>query len=208
MSFNIRPACQNDAAFIAEMMCLSMGSLADYLFENARQPVAMLMKNLVARNAGRFGFGIAFDAEEEGKPLGALVSCSGARLAILNVAVLPQIFSVMGIMPALRFLWRGYRLPGGVEAEKDEYYVSNVGVHPSAQGHGIGSRLLVYAEQKAQACRLAKCSLIVSLHNANAFRLYQRTGYQVVEIVHDKNENLGYHRMVKQLSQPLITGLQ
>jgi ribosomal protein S18 acetylase RimI-like enzyme len=200
MSFDIRPARQSDAAFIAEMMYLSMGSLADYLFENARQPVTTLMKNLVTRNTGRFGFGIAFVAEEEGKPLGALVSCSGARLATLNVAVLPNIFSVLGIMPALNFLWRGYRLPGGVEAEKDEYYLSNVGVHPSAQGQGIGSRLLAFAEQRARASRLAKCSLVVSLHNVNAFRLYQRTGYQVVETVHDKNEILGYHRMVKQLS--------
>ncbi|MDO9300859.1 MAG: GNAT family N-acetyltransferase [Anaerolineales bacterium] len=200
MSFIIRPARQNDAAFIAEMMYLSMGGLADYLFENIRQPVAALMKNLVARNTGRFGFEIAFVAEAEEKPVGALVSCAGARLAALNLSVLPNIFSVMGAIPALNFLWRGYSLPGSVEAEKDEYYLSNVGVHPSAQGQGIGSRLLAYAEQIARTSRLAKCSLVVGLHNVNAFRLYQRTGYQVVETVHDKNENLGYHRMVKQLS--------
>jgi ribosomal protein S18 acetylase RimI-like enzyme len=197
---NIRPACQNDAAFIAEMFYLSMGGLADYLFENTGQPVIALTENLVIRNAGRFGSGIAFVAEAEGKSMGALVSCEGARLEALNLAVLPHIFPVMGIASALRFLWRGYRLPGGVEAEKDEYYVSNIGVHPSAQGHGIGSRLLAYAEQAAQASRLAKCSLVVSLHNVSAFRLYRRTGYKVVETVHDKNENLGYHRMVKQLS--------
>jgi len=202
MSFaevNIRPACQNDAAFIAEMIYLSMGGLADYLFESARRPAITLIKNLAARNAGRFGPEISFVAEVEGRSVGALVSCEGARLDALNLAVFSHVFPVMGIIPALRFLWRGYRLPGGVEAEKDEYYVSNVGVHPIAQGQGIGSCLLAYAEQMAQASRLAKCSLIVGLHNANAFRLYQRTGYKVVETVHDKNEKLGYHRMVKQL---------
>jgi ribosomal protein S18 acetylase RimI-like enzyme len=203
MSFtqvNVRPACQNDAAFIAEMIYLSMGGLADYLFESARQPVITLMKNLAIRNAGRFGSEIAFIAEAEGRIMGALISCEGARLDALNLAVFPHVFPVLGIIPALSFIWRGYRLPGGAEAEKDEYYVSNVGVHPSAQGQGIGSRLLAYAEQMAQASRLSKCSLIVGLHNINAFRLYQRTGYKVVETVHDKNENLEYHRMVKQLS--------
>jgi len=203
MSFaeiNIRPACQNDAAFIAEMVYLSMGGLADYLFESARQPVLTLIKNLAVRNAGRFGTEIAFVAETEGRAMGALVSCEGALLDAFNLAVFPHVFPVLGIIPALRFLWRGYRLPGGVEAEKDEYYVSNIGVHPSAQGQGIGSCLLAYAEQMAQASRLAKCSLIVGLHNVNAFRLYQRTGYEIVETVHDKNENLEYHRMVKQLS--------
>jgi len=197
---NIRPACQNDAAFIAEMVYLSMGGLADYFFENTGLPVIALIENLVTRNAGRFDSGIAFVAEAEGRSMGALVSFEGARLDALNLAVLPHVFPVMGIASALRFLWRGYRLPGGVEAEKDEYYVSNIGVHPSAQGHGIGSRLLAYAEQAAQASRLDKCSLIVSLHNVSAFRLYQRTGYKVIETVHDKNENLEYHRMVKQLS--------
>jgi ribosomal protein S18 acetylase RimI-like enzyme len=201
MSLNIRQACQNDAAFIAEMMYLSMGGLADYLFENAKRPAITLIENLVTRNAGRFGFEIAFVAEAEGKPLGALVSCEGTRLDALNLAVLPHVFSVLGMVPALRFLWRGYSLPGGAEAEKDEYYISNVGVHPLAQGQGLGSRLLAYAEQTAQASCLAKCSLVVGLHNVNALRLYQRTGYQVVETVNDKNENLGYHRMVKQLSQ-------
>ncbi len=200
MSFtevNIRPACQNDAAFIAEMMYLSMGSLADYLFENARKPVVALIENLVTRNAGRFGSEIAFVAEAEGKPQGVLVSCMGARLDALNLAILPHVFPVMGATSALRFLWRGYRLPGGVEAQKDEYYVSNIGVYSFAQGRGVGSRLLAYAEQQARASRLEKCSLIVSLHNDNAHRLYQKTGYQIVETVHDKNENLGYHRMVK-----------
>jgi ribosomal protein S18 acetylase RimI-like enzyme len=202
MSFpeiNIRPARQKDAAFIAEIMYLSMGRLADYLFEDARQPIVILIKNLVSRNAGRFGSGIAFVAESDGKPVGGLVSCEGARLDALNLAVLPQIFPALGVMPALRFLWRGYRLPGGREAERDEYYVSNVGVHSSAQGQGIGSRLLAYAEQTARSAALKKCALVVGLYNQNALRLYQRFGYQIVETVQDQNEALGYHRMVKAL---------
>jgi ribosomal protein S18 acetylase RimI-like enzyme len=197
----IRPACSSDANFVAGMMQLSMSGLADYLFEEMETPAITLVENLVARNAGRFGFEIAFVAEVEGSPVGVMVSCKSARLHALNLAVLPHVFPVMGIASALRFLWRGYRLPGGVEAEKDEYYISNIGVQPSAQGQGIGSRFLDYAEKTAQENHLSKCSLLVSLHNVNAFRLYLRTGYQVVETVHDKNEHLGYHRMVKRLSQ-------
>jgi ribosomal protein S18 acetylase RimI-like enzyme len=200
MSFNIRPACQNDSMFIAEIMYLSMGKLADYLFKDNQQPVLTIIKNLVAHNAGRFDSGIAFVAEIDGKPVGGLVSCEGARLDKLNLAVLPHLFPAMGMMPALRFLWRGYFLPGGREAERDEYYVSNVGVHSSAQGQGIGSRLLAYAERSAQSTALMKCALVVGLYNQNALRLYQRLGYQIVETVQHSNEFLGYHRMVKQLS--------
>ena len=177
-----------------------MGKLADYLFKDNRQPVLTIIKNLVAHNAGRFDSGIAFVAEADDKPVGGLVSCEGARLDKLNLAVLPHLFPAMDMMPALRFLWRGYWLPGGREAERDEYYVSNVGVHSSAQGQGIGSRLLAYAERSAQSAVLTKCALVVGLYNQNALRLYQRLGYQIVETIQHSNEFLGYHRMVKQLS--------
>jgi ribosomal protein S18 acetylase RimI-like enzyme len=132
--------------------------------------------------------------------LGALVAYEGAKLDSLNLAVLPNIFPVMGLIPALRFLWRGYRLPGGIEAAQEEYYVSNLGVSSSAQGLGIGSQLLKFAEQKAMAASLKKCALLVGLYNKNALRLYQRLGYQIVETISHPNEYFGYHRMIKQLS--------
>ncbi len=200
LEVSIRPACLNDATFVAEMLYLSLNGLADYLFEKTSRQIVAQVKQLVVRNAGRFGIDLAFVAEVEGKPLGVMFSSEGARLDSLNLAVFPHLFPVLGFAPALRFIWRGARLPGGAEATKDEYYISNIGVHPSAQGQGIGSRFLAYAEQVAKEKHLEKCSLLVSLHNPDAFRLYQYTGYQVVETVHDKNENLGYHRMVKQLS--------
>lgn len=196
----VRTAGLSDATFVAEMLYLSLNGLADYLFEKPAPQITAQLERLIARNAGRFGIDLAFVAEVEGKPSGVMFSCEGAWLDALNLAVFPHLFPAMGFASALRFIWLGSRLPGGAEATRDEYYVSNIGVHPSAQGQGIGSHFLAHAEQTAKEKCLEKCSLLVSLHNVNAFRLYQRTGYQVVETVHDKNENLGYHRMVKQLS--------
>lgn len=200
LEVSIRPACPNDASFVAEMLYLSLDGLADHLFEEPAPQIVKKLEQLIVRNAGRFGIALAVVAEVEGKSLGVMFSSEGARLDSLNLAVFPHLFPVLGFGSALRFIWRGVRLPGGAEATKDEYYISNIGVHPSAQGQGIGSRFLAYAEQIARDGNLEKCSLIVDFHNPNAFRLYQRTGYQVVETVHDKNENFGYHRMVKQLS--------
>jgi ribosomal protein S18 acetylase RimI-like enzyme len=105
----------------------------------------------------------------------------------------------MGFAPALRFMWRGVSLPGGREAVKDEYYISNLGVDPSAQGCGVGSVLLNFAEGLARKEKLTKCSLIVGLYNRNALRLYERFGYRIAETISHQNEALGYHRMVKQL---------
>jgi ribosomal protein S18 acetylase RimI-like enzyme len=195
----IRPAQPNDAAFIADMIQLSMGGLAVHLFGTDGRSINRYIENLVLRNAGRFGLRFSFIADVAEISKGFLLSYKGRSLNFLNIATLPQLFLAMGFAPAFRFTKRGIGLPGGREAVKDEYYISNLGVHPSAQGQGVGSALLKFAEGLASNAKLTKCSLIVSQHNQNAFRLYRRFGYQVVETVQDDNPSLGYQRMVKVL---------
>ena len=200
VSIRIRPALASDSPLAAQVFYMSMGGLADYLFGRNEQSIRASLDGLFQRNAGRFGHEIAVIAEMNGQPLGMLASCSGAQLNSLNVKTFRHFLPVMGFQQAFNFMLRGIKLPGGIEAARDEYYISNLGILPPAQRQGIGSHLLNYAEKLAQSAGLAKCSLIVGMHNVNAFRLYQRTGYEVVETVHDQNENLGYHRMVKKLS--------
>lgn len=198
---SIHPARQKDVPFIAEMIKLSMGSLADHLFGMDDWSIKRQIENLVRRNAGRFGLRFSFVAEAGGISKGALLSYKGGSVDYLNAATCPHLFSVMGVGPALRFMMRGISLPGGREAVKDEYYISNLGVDPASQGQGIGSALLKFAEELTRDQKLAKCSLIVGLYNQDAFRFYQRHGYEVVETVQDKNKTLEYHRMVKKLSR-------
>ena len=193
----IRPALQSDAAFVAEMIHLSMGHLADYLFGADQPSVRIYIENLVRRNAGRFAARLSYVAESAGMLKGALVSFRGAGIDRINLATFPHLFPELGLRITLGFMWRGVNLPGGAEAKADEYYISNIGVHPSAQGQGIGSALLKFAEKTAIEAGLPKTSLIVGSYNQNALRLYQRIGYQIVETVEDSNRILGYYRMVK-----------
>lgn len=192
----IRPAIYTDIPFVAEMFLLSMGSLADHLFAADKQAAKRSIEKMVARNAGRFSLRFAWMAEANGDPKGALVACNGNLLERLHLATTPHLFGVMGLS-AFGFIWRGVVLPGGREAEWDEYYIGNLGVHPSAQGLGIGSALLEFAETQARKHELAKCSLVAALYNQGAVRLYKRFGYEVVETV--EHPTLGYYRMVKVL---------
>lgn len=200
MDLAIRPALKQDAAFVAEMIQLSMGHLAEHLFEADHRSVRTCLENLLIRNAGRFGVNLSFIAESAGKMKGALLSFHGAAINRLNLATVAHLFPILGVGQAFRFMWRGVTRPGGQEAGSDEYYISNLGVLPSAQGQGVGAALLRFAEGVAQESGLPKTSLVVGLRNQNALRLYRRSGYQVVETVQDKNKTLEYHRMVKKLS--------
>ena len=198
-TLKVRAARAGDAPFAASMIYLTMGHLADHLFDMKADVIEGMIARLFARDAGRFGFRDAHVAEFENETVGLLVASRGADLSRLNRMTFPHLVAVLGFVRGFGFMRRGISLPGGEEAYDDEFFISNLGILPSMQGRSFGSQMLVYAEKLACENGLKKCSLIVSWHNTDAKRLYERIGYQVVEAVQDDEKDLGYYRMVKAL---------
>jgi len=198
-TLEIRAAGPADASFAAPMICLSLHELADHLFQLNTEVIEAMIAKLFVRNAGRFGYKHAFVAECENEPVGLMIACRGDKVNRLNLETIPHSIAVLGLAKAIGFVYRAVTLPGGREAEDDEFFIGNLGVIPPMQGRSLGTQMLGYAEQLACENNLKKCSLIVGWNNANGRRLYERIGYQVVETVRDKNETLGYYRMVKVL---------
>ena len=198
-TLNIRIAESADSSFAASLICLSLHELAGHLFQLNTEAIEAMVAKLFVRDAGRFGYNNAFVAECEKEPVGLLIACRGDKVNRLNLETIPHLVAVLGLVKAIGFIYRAITLPGGKEAEDDEFFLSNLGVIPSMQGRSLGTQMLAYAERHACENDLRKCSLIVGWNNANARRLYERIGYQVVETVQDKNEMLGYYRMVKVL---------
>lgn len=198
-TLNIRAAGSGDAPFAASMICLSLHELADHLFQLNTDAIKVATAELFARNAGRFGYEHAYVAECDGEAVGLLVAYRGDRVSRLNLETVPHLIAVLGLVNAIRFVYRGVTLPGGKEAENDEFFISNVGILPSLQGRSLGSQLLAFAEELACENNLKKCSLIVSWRNTDAKRLYERIGYKIAEAVQDDEKDLGYYRMVKVL---------
>jgi ribosomal protein S18 acetylase RimI-like enzyme len=58
-------------------------------------------------------------------------------------------------------------------------YIQTVCIHPDRRGHGLGSKLVEFAEQRilAESPNVFMC---VSSFNRDARRLYERLGYQVI----------------------------
>lgn len=61
--------------------------------------------------------------------------------------------------------------------EGDRLHVANVAVAPSAQGRGIGGRLLAAAEAEAVRHGLAAVALYTNVHMTENLTLYPRLGY-------------------------------
>lgn len=195
---SIRPARPDDAPLAAAIIRLSLGASADYLFGADARAAELAFMRLFAFDAGRFGYHLATVAELNRHPLGLLLAFPASKMTRLDLSVVPHLPRALG-WGMFRFVARSLALANVKEAESDEYYVSNIGVLPAAQGQGLGKRLLLHADELARQHQLKKVSLLVALENHSAQRLYKRSGYKIVFTKHDKNPFASYHRMVKEL---------
>ncbi len=82
--------------------------------------------------------------------------------------------------------------------EPDSLLIENIAVHPSAQGTGLGRRLLEFAEQEAARRQLAQVSLYTNEVMTESQAVYARLGYREVRRAIEH----GYRRifMVKDLA--------
>lgn len=61
--------------------------------------------------------------------------------------------------------------------DRERLSVDMLAVHPRHQGKGIGKRLMLYAERKAQTLGLPEVTLWVDEANGRARSFYERLGY-------------------------------
>lgn len=200
MEPSLRPARLDDAPMAAELLRLSMDEYGYSLFEFGGHPGNRTLTGLFQRGGHRFSFEETTVAEMDGKAAGFMISYAGARLSSLDLGVGRQWFSLYGLRGFFRLAFRAIPMMGVHEAERDEYYVSNLAVLPRFQGQGIGTRLLAFADEQARRAGLMKCSLNVESANHGAFHLYERMGYRRVLDGSDASSEVKYYRMVKQIA--------
>jgi ribosomal protein S18 acetylase RimI-like enzyme len=169
-----------------------------------RRPVLETLAGMFRFVSGRLSYRYAFITEKDNQIAGLLVAYPGETVPRLNTATSRYLFRHFSLVALIRLAWRSLAI-SGPEAGRGEYYISNVAVLPRFQGHGIGSRLLAFAEHQARSVGLSRVSLCVDMDNDGAFRLYQRMGYRVILIHFYKPRAIppaskGYRRMVKTLS--------
>ena len=201
----IRSASLSDAAIAAELIYLPMGSLGDYLFGGNDSALArQVLRKLFVQPENRFSYRLCDVLTVNDEVTALLLSYPAENIGRLAIPTGKDLRQIIGWMGILRVLRSSIPLLGEKEAEPDEYYIYTLAVRPELQNQGLGKRLLDYAETKARAAGLRKCSLGVTLTNERARRFYERHGYQVVQTVETPRLEKpagyrGYCRMVKHL---------
>jgi ribosomal protein S18 acetylase RimI-like enzyme len=202
----LQPATPDMAPVASALIYLTMGKMADYLFgsDNAQNSRGIL-KHLFREKSNRFSYQFTQVATLSGEVTGLMIAYSGRLMKSLELPTAYHLIHISGVFGLIRFVKRAFPLIGVKEAEKDEYFISNIAVLPASQRQGLGKYLLSQAEKSARERGFKKISLIVDVENEHAFSLYRRTGFNVIETVNIETlqKHIGYggfHRMAKVLA--------
>jgi ribosomal protein S18 acetylase RimI-like enzyme len=202
----LQPATPEMTPAASDLIYLTMGKMADYLFgsDNAKNAQEILMR-LFREKSNRFSYQHTMVTTFSGKVTGMVIAYSGRMMKSLEIPTAFSLIRVSGVSGFIRFLKRAFPLFGIKEAEDDEYFISNIAVLSDYQGQGLGKYMLSQVEETARKKGFKKISLSVDVKNERAFSLYSQKGFKVMETV--KIESLqkrigysGFHRMAKALA--------
>jgi ribosomal protein S18 acetylase RimI-like enzyme len=203
---SMRPSIPPDSDPVTRLIYLSMGIEADWLFGQEKgHPTNQVLTNLFLRRGNRISYPLSTVAERDEKVAGLLLAYPGYLLSHFNWMTGLHLTGVLGLAATIRLARRQAAYGDLKETEKDEFYISNLGVFPDLQGKGIGTMLMDRAEEMARKAGLQKCSLIVTFGHKDARRLYEHLGYKVIHSYSCNHPQVaegsgGYHRMVKTLA--------
>jgi ribosomal protein S18 acetylase RimI-like enzyme len=164
----LRQAGKDDCGRIAELFRMASGGVSDYVWLQMAPlyPGAPLLE-IGARRFEREGVGFSWQnctiAEYGGEVIGM---CHAFALAA-------RVKGEVEHDPVLR-PYAELELPGSL-------YTAGLAVAPEFRNQGLGSRLLGAARREARARGIGGLSLLCFEQNEGARRLYERSGFRVVD---------------------------
>jgi len=184
---DIRPAVVADASGLAAVYIEAFEDKFEALFGRDRLAATRNALTAMIQATGQPGLEGIFVAEvqePEGKDIaGAIVLKTIESPSAVNWPAARAFLLHLGLWASLRGLVGLLLLTERPNA--DECYIDTLGVRPPWQGHGLGSALLVRAERYARERGKHWLTLDVSSDNDEARRLYQRHGFETVELRHN-----------------------
>ena len=151
-------------------------------------------------DSNRFSHQFAFEAQHNNKTVGMIICYPVSLMKKLALPTFRQLmklraFSLIG--HSITHIKELLSIISLNEGRDGEYHIGTVATLPGSQGHGIGTKLINFAEEQAKQNHYDKCSLTVKKENEQALKLYEKLGFQIVDAIDKKPYSL--YRMVKTL---------
>jgi ribosomal protein S18 acetylase RimI-like enzyme len=165
-----RPATQQDAATIANLMLQSSGGDAEFLWHDLvpGKSITEMMRPLVEKETGLFTYKKSIVAEIDGQVVGLMHACVPGDVEYERNYDIPK-----ERLEHVRVFFE-LEVP-------NSYVLLYLSVAKNYQNKGIGHHLLELFEKNAKKNGKQSLSVQVWADNTNALRLYYSLGYVVVQ---------------------------
>ena len=135
---SIRQATINDAPFIAEIVAMAIED-KNILLNYAGENYIRVFETIATAETTQYSYLNTLIAEtEKGNILGAVIGYDGKKLSQLKQATLDIVKQLTALQPQI-----------SDEADKDEFYIDSLAVHPDHRNKKIGTKLLKAICKKA-----------------------------------------------------------
>lgn len=166
----IRKANIEDAPAVTTYILLAMGDIIyQFIGEKDETKAKECMLHLVKQSGNQYSYTNCRVLEDQGEIIGAACIYDGAKISTLRA-------------PVLTYLKNEFNRTLTVqdETQEGEFYLDCLGVDPSHQGKGAGSKLLQFLIEEYVKKQHLTLGLLVDENNLDAKRLYLKSGFEVV----------------------------
>jgi ribosomal protein S18 acetylase RimI-like enzyme len=169
----MRPARKDESGTIAELFEISSDGVASYVWSTLQAdypglPLLEIGRRRYEREGTAFSYQNCLMAEDGGRVLGMMHSYPIEPSD--NTAPPPAPASIDAVLQPYAEL----EAPGTL-------YIAGIAVWPEFRGQGLGTRFVEAARERARSMSLRELSLLCFANNTGARRLYERTGFIVVD---------------------------
>lgn len=170
MEILIRKAYKEDANNAIPLIMEAIGDISMQMTgETEEAAITTEFIKLFKRTDNRHSYLNTYIAEMNGHVAGVLVFYTAEQAITLDANLEAYLSNKKGTIVTI-----------DPETEPGEWYIDTVVVDPTYRGHGIGTKLLSYAEQMVKNSGGGKLSLNVELEKDAAIRLYNRLGFDTL----------------------------
>ena len=166
----IRRGKQEDSGQIAEYLFLAMEEIAyRFIGKNDKDLAIRFLTQLVREQGNQYSYDNNWLIEQDGEVVASALIYDGSKLAELRKPVAKIVTEQFG---------RDFNPED--ETQAGEFYIDCIGVHPSQQGKGLGSKILLHLIEEYVHKQEQVLGLLVDDDNPKAKKLYERLGFKVV----------------------------
>jgi ribosomal protein S18 acetylase RimI-like enzyme len=189
MNINFRAATPNDVDAAVPLIYSSGPAAFDFVFSRKPGQSLEFLYSAFVDGAGEMGYKNHIVGEQDGKVVAIGAAFDGSTGFPFFLAAARQIIRFYGAA-CLPAMVRGLQVEKLIEPPKGKlHYIAHLGVEPSMQSKGIGSKLVEHLMEQGRKEGKTQTALDVSVLNPRAQALYERLGFK--QTIHRESKLAG-----------------